>query len=69
MLDEPRCSEGEPDFAERHVFLPEPLIMPARDYLPTICQSVKVAKVVQVHSIWIGTLKNLFMVGTFIYIW
>lgn len=35
---------------------------------PLKCQHTSV-KVVHIENTWLGTLKNLFMVGTLVYIW
>lgn len=45
------------------------LTMPAGGQFPLICQSVKITKVIEIQSTWISTLKNLFTVGIFVYIW
>lgn len=43
--------------------------MPAGGQFPPICQSVKIAKVIEIQNPWIRTLKTLFTLGILIYIW
>ncbi|XP_059532794.1 P2X purinoceptor 7 isoform X1 [Myotis daubentonii] len=42
--------------------------MPARCQFPQICQSVQVAKVVHIQSLWMGILKNLIITGILVYL-
>lgn len=67
--DSVRESQAFPRGSSSPLNFEDPLTMPARGQFPLICQSVKITKVIEIQSTWIRTLKNLFTVGVFVYIW
>ncbi|KAM5311207.1 P2X purinoceptor 7 isoform 1-T1 [Glossophaga mutica] len=42
--------------------------MPARCQSPHICHTLEITKVIQIHNLWFGTLKQLLLMGTLCYI-